>query len=468
MNKIVLFAKAKESKVLIEKIASSYTKEAECHIIYENEEDIVKIDKENFFYYKISFYAFDLYKSILFKDINKIIVLIKNKPSAEFVINKIKNFSSIVFVDFWGNTKIPLQNNIEIIELNELLTNKILDFLPGVPLFARDIGLGIGEILEVEIPPHSAFVYKSPFFVQRWRNIRIVIIYRQNKFIFPTRHTLILPNDKLLIVGEPEKLKSFFTESKQNLGAFPSPYGINIYILIDMNSERKIVSHLLKSALFLHKKLKNKKLIIKIINPKLNSFKLYKLFKFKDISVHIDYFSSDYQNILKKDVEKYNVGLVITNSNYFYKYKKTFCDINIPVFKQGKESIKKCKEFVVLLQEKKLENIAPTLFDLSFQLDIGINFLEPAIEGKELKELKAYLEKFAKAYNFQKISFTKTQKNPIIKLKSKQNISLIFPFFTPPPSKLFPIINPKIENSYIMLDEFNQFLIPIIKENNES
>jgi hypothetical protein len=467
LNKIVIFAGCKESKKLIEKIASSYIKEAEYYIIYENEEYIEKIEKNNFFYYKISFFAFDLYKSILYKDINKIIVFIKNKPEAEFVINKIKNFSSIVFAKFWDKIEIPVQNNIEIIDNTALITNKILDHLPDVPLFARDIGLGIGEILEVEIPPHSIFIYKNISFIERWKNIKIAVVYRENKFIIPTKHTLILPNDKLLIIGEPEKLKSFFIESKKNLGAFPAPYGQNIYLLLNMQLDKKTISNLLKAALFLHRKLKNRKLIIKIINPKLN-LKIYKLFKFKNIDIYTDYFSNDYLSVLKNDIEKFNIGIVITNNYYFYKYKKTFFDIKKPIFKQGNESIKKCKEFIVFLQNKMLDRIAPTLFDLSFQLNLGINFLEPANEQKDLDELKEYLKKFSKVYNFKNITFTKTQKNPILKLLKKENICLIEPFIKPPIPKILEIIHPKIENAYIMLDKFNQFLIPINKEQNES
>jgi hypothetical protein len=459
LNKIAIFAGSRESKLLIEKISNSYIKEAEYHIIYEKEEDIIKIHKENFFYYKISFFAYDIYKSLLYKDINKIIVFIKNKIEAEFVINKIKNFSSIVFVKFWENANIPIQNNIEIIDNIEQLTNKILDHLPDVPLFARDIGLGIGEILEVEIP-HSIFAYKTPSFIERWKNIKIAVIYRENKFIIPSKHTLILPNDKLLLIGEPEKLKAFFIESKKNLGAFPAPYGQNIYLLLDMKLEKKIISNLLKSALFLHRKLKNKKLIIKIINPTLK-LQIYKLFKFKDIDIFTDYLSTNYIEVLKSDIEKYNVGLIVTNNQYFYKYKKTFFEIKTPIFKQGNESVKKCKEFVVLLQHKMLDRIAPALFDLSFQLNLGINFLEPTNETADLSELKEYLKKFAKVYNFKNITFTKTQKNPILKLRKRENICLIEPFIKPPVPKILEIIHPKIENAYIMLDKFNQFLIPV-------
>jgi hypothetical protein len=227
-----------------------------------------------------------------------------------------------------------------------------------------------------------------------------------------------------------------------------------------MKLEKKMISNLLKSALFLHRNLKNRKLIIKIINPTLK-LKIYKLFKFKNIDIYADYFSDDYILTLKNDIKKYNIGLIVTNNLYFYKYKNTFFDIKIPIFKQGIESIKKCKEFVVFLQQKMLDRIAPALFDLSFQLNRGINFLEPTNEINDLDELKEYLKKFAKVYNFKNITFTKTQKNPILKLKKRNNICLIEPFVKPPVSKILQIIHPKIENAYIMLDKFNQFLIPI-------
>jgi hypothetical protein len=455
LNKIVIFAGSKESKLLIKKVSSFSS--AEYFIIYEKEENITKVDKENFTYYKISFFAFEIYKSIL-KETNKIIVLIKNKIEAEFVINKIKNFSSIVFAKYWDTIKIPLQNNIEIIDINELITNKILNYLPNVPLFARDIGLGIGEILEVEIPPHSIFIYKTVKFIEKWRNIKVALIYRENRFIIPSPTKLILPNDKLLLVGNPKQLESFFIESKKNLGAFPAPYGQHIYVLIDMQLEKKIISNLLKSALFLHRKLKNKKLIIRIINPTLK-LRIHKLYKFKDIEIYTEYFLTNYKNVLEKDINKYNIGLLITNNEYFYKYKHLFFKIKKPIFKQGTESIKKCKEFIIILHHNNIDTIAPTLFDLSFQLNLGINFLEPT-ETQNIKEIKEYLKNFAKVYNFKNIVFTKTKKNPIIKLRKRKDICLIFPFIKPPVSKILQIIYPTVENSYIMLDKFNQFLIP--------
>jgi len=106
------------------------------------------------------------------------------------------------------------------------------------------------------------------------------------------------------------------------------------------NMEKKEISLLLKSALFLHRKLKNKKLIIKIINPSINH-QIYKLYKFSHIEIMSDYFEKSYDKCLEKDASIFNIGLFITNNKFFYKYSDLFFNLKIPVFKKGEESIKK-------------------------------------------------------------------------------------------------------------------------------
>jgi len=468
LNKILIFAGAKEAVLLIKKITENHLNLAEFHIIYEDDE--IKDgfeEKENLFFYKINFFAFELYRHLLRKDFNKIIIFTKNKHEAEFLLKKVKHYKTpILFVKFWMDFQTPDINHIEIIDVPEIITNKIIDFLPGVPLYARDIGFGEGEILEVEIPPHSPFAYKLTSIFDRY-NVKVAAIYRNNQVKTDTKDALILPNDKLILIGNPQKLKELFNQIKNNIGAFPKPYGENIYLLLDMkNMEKKDISKLLKAALFLHRKLKNKKLIIRIINPSLTS-KIHKLYKFSHIDILTDYYSHDYKKTLQNDIKKFvNIGLIITNTKFFYKYKKTFFELKKPLLKMGEESIKKCKALSVILNDKYITKIAPVIFDLSYQLNLTIKFynIDPEESHDEIIE---YLRNLAKSFNFTKIEFINSKENPIILLKKEQNICLIEALAKVPRAKVFEYLFPKIEESYLLLDKFNQFLIPI-KDDNES
>ena len=460
MNKILIFAGCQEATLLIQKISDNYLNLGEFHIIYE--EDEIKNgfnEKENLYFYKINFYAYELYKNILHRDLNKIVIFVKNKKEAQYILkNSLDKKIPILFVKFWQDFDVPEQNNIEIIDIPQITTNKIIDFLPGVPLFARDIGLGIGEILEVEVPPNSPFAYSHPSKLEN-EEAKVAAIYRNNELRLINKNTMILPNDKLLLIGKPEALKDLFNKIKKNIGSFPRPYGQNIYLLIDMKKmDKKEISSLLKSALHLHRKLKNKKLIIKIINPSIGN-SIYKLYKFANIEINSDYFQNSYGKTLKKDVEIYNIGLIITDNKTFYEYSDLFYRLKIPVFKKGEESIKKCSSIKVILQENEIKSIASVIFDLSFQLQKPLTFVDGDPE-KEHAELSEYLTNFAKLFNFKDVKIEKIEDNPVFELNRHSNICIITPFNKKPVPKFWQLFNPKIEYSYLNLDKFNQFLIP--------
>jgi len=468
LNKILIFAGAQESKLLIQKISEQYLNLGEFHIIYEDDE--IKNgfeEKENLFFYKINFYAFELYKQLLRKDFNKIIVFIKNKKEAQFVLKKIKYYKTpILFIKFWLEFEIPDINNIEIIDIPEIITNKVIDFLPNVPLYARDIGLGIGEIMEVEVPPHSPFAYKQTSIFNRY-GVKVAAIYRNNELKLVNKDTLILPNDKLILIGHPQRLKEIFNQIKSNIGAFPQPYGQNIYVILDMKTmDQSEISKTLKAALHLHRKLKHKRLIIKIINPNTKALRIYKLYKFSKIDIETEYKKSDYKEILIEDNKRLNIGLIITINKLFYKYVKTFFEIKKPILKLGNESIKKCGALAVVLNDKYITKIASVIFDLSYQLGLKIKFFDIDPENSHTEAIE-YLRHLAKNFNFTQVEFISSKENPITLLKKEKNICLIESFPKPPRAKIWQYLFPKIEESYVLLDKFNQFLIPI-KDDNES
>ncbi len=444
----------------LKKVSQEFSYIGEYYVIYED--DFIKEaieERENFKFYKINFYSYHLYEEFFYKDTNKIIIFIKNRQEALFVLDKVKDRKiPIVFIDFW-NLDLSVNNYVDIVNVEELLINKVIDHLPQVPLYARDIGLGQGEILEVEVPPYSSFAYRRVKSVNS-KDVKIVAIYRNNTLRLIDNSTLILPNDKLIVIGEPQRVKEFFMQIKKDIGVFPQPFGQNIYLLIDMkNMKQEEISKLLKTALFLHRNLNNKRLIVKVINPGISA-QLYKLYKFNNITINTDFFENNYIRMLKLDVVKYNVGLIITNNSFFYKYKKEFFNLKLPILKSGKESIKKCKEIDIVLHENNVRTILPTIFDLVFQLKKRLNFIEGDPE-ENYDNLIEYINKFKNLFHFKNINFEKIDDNPVIELNKRRNICIITPFNKVPRSKFVSAILPSIDETNIFLDKFNQFLIPI-------
>jgi len=101
---------------------------------------------------------------------------------------------------------------------------------------------------------------------KRWR---IALIYRGTEIILPKPNTMIQPSDILLIVGDPNVLQNVYRSIKRESGQFPSPFGSNIYTLIDMRSmSKERVSKLIKDSLYVHSKLNNKRLIFRVIDKR--------------------------------------------------------------------------------------------------------------------------------------------------------------------------------------------------------
>jgi hypothetical protein len=343
------------------------------------------------------------------------------------------------------------------------LTQRLVLSLPGVPMMAHDIGLGKGEIMEVEVPPGSQFVYKRAFSIYNPQKARVSLIYRKNKIILPDKNSVINPHDRLLLVGKPDHLEILFRQIKEQIGTFPVPFGNNILLIIDMaQMERGEILRMLNSALYLHKRLKNRKLLIRILHPSAH-FDLTRIYRYYDAS-SIDiytYYNPDisYPDLLEK-VRNWDAGLLLTTNRYFYKYRRHLFQLRIPILKQGRWSLKSCDRLFVIMHDHGLKEVIPVIFDIAFQLGKKLIFIEGDPEQK-YHSLKSYINHFVKIYGLSNVEFWETPTNVTWELKKKEEGCLIHPFLTYKLSKIAQIFNPKIEQSFIMLDNLSQFLIPV-------
>ncbi len=87
----------------------------------------------------------------------------------------------IVIVSLWE--KLPIDDEYtKIIHVEELIASTLYEELPNVPVVAKNIGLGKGEIMEVLISFGSPYAYRhvGSLTNKMWR---IVAIYRDGKQI---------------------------------------------------------------------------------------------------------------------------------------------------------------------------------------------------------------------------------------------------------------------------------------------
>lgn len=228
-------------------------------------------------------------------------------------------------MDLWGfDEEFKSDHRLKLIDARKILSSRFMDFLPDVPVIADNIGLGIGEIMEVKVPIGSSYVYRHVGNIRK-KKWKIAMIYRHQNYIIAAPDTIILPNDVLLIVGEPRVLQSVFRAVKKEPGQFPNPFGNNIYLILDMkNMSDDEMDSLIKDSLLIHSKLNSKKLFIKVINPTLsNMFNKIKNLATNSVYVIIDYFSFGI-NITKSNMGEFDIGLIITDTKTFKRKKSYF------------------------------------------------------------------------------------------------------------------------------------------------
>lgn len=92
---------------------------------------------------------------------------------------------------------------------------------------ATNVGLGIGEILEVEVLPNSSVIGRrlSELNPKRWL---VGAVYRNQRLIVPHGDTVLAPGDKVLIIGDTEILPSIATLIRSGESEFPLQYGSHL------------------------------------------------------------------------------------------------------------------------------------------------------------------------------------------------------------------------------------------------
>jgi uncharacterized protein len=466
MKKILIISDSEIGHHFIERVVDTYTSD---NIYYVVQPKAVHYENANPARFK--FFEFDptsLYKlsNLLKMEFMQAVITMDNLADVEHTIKNIRTLKKqlrIIVLDHWGfENRDP---SILYIKQHEIMASRLIDYLPNVPVTAKNVGLGQGEIMEVLVPFGSSFVYRHIGVIEqnRWK---IVAIYRNRELLMPTNTRMIHPNDLLLLIGDPTVLKSVYRAIKRELGQFPEPFGSNLYLYIDMKKERKEnIKDMVRRALFLHKNFKHL-LYIKVFNPSdIEILQEIKSHSSRSVHIEIDYTGMKIDDLVRMDVKKYHIGLVMVSKDVFKNHhdRGMLYNLHLPIIKIANRSFSRLKDAVGILTENKdLEKISTTIFDISSQMGFNLELYNYTNEQDESKS--QVIEHFTNlATIFSKsIKVTNNEGNPIRELSQRENFIQLLPFTHKMVERsIYSFFSIDSEKLYYKLDEYHQVFIPM-------
>ncbi len=465
MKKILIIADGILAKQFLEKVMETEAGENSYTIITYKEETLPKKRPENFKFFEFDPTSFEKLSVVLNEQFFQIMILLSNELDVTATyknIRRLDNKVRIVLMDRWG---LQLDDKrLLMLDSREILASRFTDHLPNMPIIAQNIGLGIGEIMEVSVPVGSSYAYRHLASIEqsKWK---IAAIYRSNTLLLPRPTLMLLPNDLLLLVGDPKVLHSVFKSIKRELGQFPSPFGSSIYCLVDMlDMSENEIDELVNDALLLHSKLNSNKLHVKVINPtyskvldKLKSYHNY------HINVMIDYFENHPRKALRDDTENMDIGLIVVMNRFFQKNRRALYKTKLPVFKMGKRGFSSLNEGIVLSSDAHdIEQESSVIFDVATQLSLELKLYSYNPDHPTTKNsLIEHFDNLSKIFG-REVDIVQSDKNPLIKLKNRNNILQFLPF-SPKilESNFLSIFSTDMEKLHFKLANNYQLFIPI-------
>ena len=466
MKKILIISDGDVGTHFIQRVSETYTSENIYYIVQTKAVEFENINPARF-----KFYEFDptsLYKlaNLLKMEFIEVFIAMDTQIDVENTIKNIRAIKKqlrIIVLNKWNMQ--TEASNVVLVNANELVASRLLDYLPNVPVIAQNVGVGEGEIMEVLVPFGSSFVYRHIGAIEQ-KNWRIVAIYRNRKLIMPSRRKMIQPNDLLVLVGEPPVLKSVYRSIKRELGQFPEPFGTNLLLYIDMNIvNHKTIKESVRRAVYAHKKFKHD-LIIKVVNPSnIEILQYIKNLRSLNVVIDIDYDSINLKDVFHQDIKEYHVGLVIISKEMFSDWyvRRAMYEAHVPVLKLSNRRFSTIKDAAMILSNNKdLEKISATIFDISEQMNFNIEL------HNYMNEVQDEKEQVIEHYNNLSTIFSKTIKihkedeNPISKLRQKENFIQLLPFTKKLTARrIYSLFSTDSEKLYYKLDDYHQIFIPV-------
>ena len=367
-------------------------------------------------------------------EFSTIFIVLEDKLEAKFTYKNIRFIDDkilIVFVSKWDDLTFD-DKNLNILNVNEVMASSLYENLPNVPLIAKNIGLGKGEIMEILIPFGSSFAFRHVGAISH-RKWKIVAIYRQEKQIFPTNNTMIKPNDRIIVIGNPLVLEEVYKRVNRRQGVFPEPFGKNLYLIVNMEQNREDILSQINEAIFLSNKLVKTKLFIRLINViDVNNIKEIKNLQNDNIEIFVTYNDKDMFQNIDFDMSQYEIGIFILTQNLFKnsKLKKYIGSFNRAIYLFGEERLFNIKKAVLLMgEETEMESLSTSVFDISESLKLELSLCDYNPEGdfEETQKIVDHYETLSRLYSFN-VNIEKKRANPVKELLAQDAVLHIAPY----------------------------------------
>ncbi len=367
-------------------------------------------------------------------DISMVFILLNTLEDTGEALKNVRRIDEklyVVILDLWNGFSKLEQNSTHIIDSNEILSNRLYNYLPGVPVVAQSIGLGEGEVMEVLVPFGSAFSYRHVGSINqvKWK---IAAIYRNNKLILPTNATMIRPQDTLLMVGKPQVLSNIFRRIHDREGLFPEPFGKNLLLYIDMDIDSERMIEYINEAKYLCDKLENRKLYVRVYNPgDFDKINLLRKFDSDNVDIMILYNENEFNvSIMEEVMRDKDIGLVFAsmdsiNDDILF----SIYDNNKLLYVFGDESIQNIEKSVILVtNEQDMEAISSFSFYVSetLKLKLCLCIYDPEASFAESDRIVEHYETLSHIFQYH-IDIDKKVTNPVRAISEMTKVLQIAP-----------------------------------------
>ena len=405
-------------------------------------------------------------REILTAQITDCYIITDKAEEREIIYHTLRSYSKTLQISILG--EIPLQgNDKQLLMINEalVLSGKLFEKFPNVPRTAKYIGLGQGEIMQISVPFGSPYAYRSVGVIKQ-KKWKIVAIYRAEELILPKYSTTILPNDSLLLIGEPNTLREIYHRIKEEFGQFPTPFGRDVVMYFDL-SHSKNLEECIHQTLWLFSHFKNKRLHLCFFNPtsieEIMCLRNDMRLNGEHISWSVEFYENSLKEILNRDKTNKNIGLILLEGYLFEKYKDYLLDLGIPLLKFGMQSLEKLTHSVVVLPEKleEAEKISSVVFDLSTQIGLKILLYDFNPNEEDHDQALDYYKHIAKVFDKKIIIEQSNTQNPILWLNRQKYILQILPLRKENVKKFWFFSLRNVENLSTHLTNLPQLFIPL-------
>lgn len=472
VKSVLIIAKGKVARIFLNILNEQYAKNNN-YIVVTNEREILELDLSSSFILK-SFEPTSQFhiQHLIDKNLIRIFIVVESPKERDYIALMIRGLNSDIPITLLCESKKEIdlkvleKPNLDTISLSFIAARALIQQMPNIPQIARGFGLNKGEIMQINIPYGSAYSYISVGSLSQ-KEWKIAGIYRQNKLIITNPNTIIQPNDIILAVGEPRILNRIYKRISNYKNSFPLPFGQHIFVYIDFRFEIKSdIFNIINDALYLHKKIKNVKIFINIINPR--DFEL--LNKIKQISnefiiINIIYAKTSIEREILNNCDK-KIGLIIISHNAIKcrRIKKALLRANAPVLKIGSQTrISEVESTLVLSSENPLQsqNIAWTIVDIASQLDVKITLYEFQIDGEYCLGLENYYKNLGRMFNKEILIIQSNAKNPILIIGDEKILQFLPLKIDLLKNKFSLLWNKNIDYLSLNIDKNPQILLPM-------